>query len=200
MTENNYFKLLRNMTTPSWNSESILMSIGEDSYFTSEIEYYKQVCIEIVRQLNFKSDINVNGTDTAIDLIGNISLLYESKKVSLVCHRVDELLFSEQRDKVIAAARNGNVVVSAFISRHEREIRQILMDEGLPIIQITSYGFAPNYRLYGDNRIACENGKLLQMTPWSYDGLPDRRLTREMCLVMNHLVRTVCKMPDDWWK
>lgn len=71
----------------------------------------------------------------------------------------------------------------------------------MPYIEIMDNGFSPRYKPSGKAFYACAENRLLQLTPWTYHY--DRngtKVTREMCLIMNHLALTITHVADDWWK
>jgi len=61
-------------------------------------------------------------------------------------------------------------------------------------------GFAQRHKPFGKAFYACAEKKLVQITPWKYEYQKDATISREMCLVMNELSRTICQCDDDWWK
>ena len=61
-----------------------------------------------------------------LDFIGNKELLAAERKLPLICHRADAAFFEQQKESVLAEARKGAVIVSAFISSKERWILKIL--------------------------------------------------------------------------
>lgn len=136
----------------------------------------------------------------ALDYIGSRSLLLAPRKVSLICHRADVSLFERQAQAVREAARNGAVVVSAFISPRERDIKKQLLEEKRPLIEIMDNGFSLRYKPCGLNFNACGEERLLQLSPWNYLFQREAVVSRAMCLTMNELVRLVSGQPDDWWK
>ena len=117
-----------------------------------------------------------------------------------MCHRSDAPFFEHQREAVLCAARDGAVIVSAFISAREREIKKLLLMEQLPVVEVMDNGFAERYKPAGQSFYACAENRLVQITPWTYAFNRNNSITREMCLVMNQLVRTICCVDDGWWK
>ena len=135
-----------------------------------------------------------------IDYLGAPTLLNAARKVSLICHRADAGLFEQQRKAVMEAAREGAVVVSAFISPREREIMKELMVEQLPFIQVMDNGFSERYKPGGKAFYACAESRLVQVSCWAYEYQKETAVSREMCLVMNELVRVISKVEDGWWR
>lgn len=138
----------------------------------------------------------------AIDYIGNRELLASPRKISLICHRKDALLFDKQKDAVMNAARAGAIVVSAFINPKEREIMKQLMIEQLPFIEIIDNGFSDRYKPVGKAFYSTAENRHVQMSCWTYlyqNTSENQNISREMCLVMNELVRLISGVEDDWW-
>ena len=40
----------------------------------------------------------------------------------------------------------------------------------------------------------------MQISPWNYEYHRDMSINREVCLVMNELVRVIAGVGDGWWK
>ena len=160
-----------------------------------------------------------------IDLVGNMDLL-KRPLFPLVCHRADVNLFEQQKDAVLKVAREqGGVIVTACVSPKEREIVKMLQQELLPVIEVMDNGFNERYKPTGRNFYAVAEQRRLEVAPWEYEyrrremrpakdaqgnpildangqqemeEVPD--ISREMCMVMNELVRMIAKKEDDWWK
>lgn len=171
-----------------------------DKYLSRDKESCIKACTGVLHQLKYVTGTADRSSDIVLDYIGNSALLSAEKKVSLICHRIDELFFNQQMEAVLNAARSGSVVVSAFVSKKEVEIKNRLLSEALPMIEIMSNGFAPHYLPFRSCYDACAAGRYVQISPWDYNAKPERRLTREMCLVMNQLVRIISKTEDYWWR
>lgn len=136
-----------------------------------------------------------------LDYMGNKQLLWAERKLPLICHGADAARFEQQKEAVLTAAREGAVIVSAFISPKERDIKNQLMIELLPFIEITDNGFSEKYKGVGKAFYAIAENRLLQITPWTYLYHKDGpQVSREMCLVMNELARVISGVDDGWWK
>ena len=86
-------------------------------------------------------------------------------------------------------------------------------------------GFSERYKPSGKAFYAVAEALRLEVTPWEYEYLPREfhpakdgqgrpvlnaaghtekeempHISREMCLVMNEVVRLISRKPDDWWK
>lgn len=135
-----------------------------------------------------------------LSYVGCSALLSAERKLPLVCHRSDAPFFERQRDAVLRAAREGAVIVSAFVSPKEREIRRLLLMEQLPVIEVCDNGFGDRYKPVGKSFYACAENRLVLISPWNYEYCRDLAVNREACLVMNELARVIAGVGDGWWK
>ncbi|MCF0243477.1 MAG: hypothetical protein HUK06_01790 [Bacteroidaceae bacterium] len=120
-----------------------------------------------------------------------------------MCHRKDLQQFEEQKQAVLRAAREGTVVVSAFISPRERDIMKQLMVEQLPFMQLMDNGFSDRYHPWGKAFYSVAENRHVQLSCWTYQyqaSDDDKLISREMCLTMNELVRVISGVNDWWWK
>jgi len=183
------FHIHRNQHSANWSKEVALAAIARDSFYGGDAIACQNAQQKVTERL-------LDG----LDWLGDKQLLMSKRKLPLVCHRADIHLFEQQKEAVLAAARNGAVIVSAFISPKERDIRDLLFMEQLPVIEIMDNGFAQRYKPFGKAFYACAEKELVQFTPWKYKYQKDATISREMCLVINELSRTICQCQDDWWK
>ncbi len=70
----------------------------------------------------------------------------------------------------------------------------------LPVIEVIDNGFADRYKPSGKAFYACAENRLVQISPWTYEYNRNTKVTRNMCMVMNQLVRVITGVHDDWWK
>ncbi len=192
-----------------------------------QIEAWRQVAVKGIRNSRSKMSATLNFQDNrpVIDLVGNMELLNRSI-FPLVCHRADAHLFEQQKSAVLKAAREqGGVIVTACVSPKERDIVRLLQHELLPVIEVMSGGFSERYKPIGKAFYAVAEARRLEVSPWQYEyrhremrpvkdaqgnpvlapnGQPEMEeesdITREMCMVMNELVRMIAKKDDGWWK
>lgn len=183
------FYVHKNQSSNNWSKEIAMQAIKNDSYLGNDATACKYAQEKVAERL-------LNG----LDWMGNKDLLLSAKKLPLICHRADINLFEQQKEAILTAAQNGAVIVSAFISPKEREIRDVLFREQLPVIEIIDNGFSQCYKPFGKAFYACAENRLVQITPWKYLYQRDSKISREMCLVMNQLCRTICQCDDNWWK
>lgn len=200
------FCVIRNQRSKNWTLERALSAVAADPWLRRDAQKCQRLQANVSQRLKRQPE---NENVLAIDYVGNRALLAAERKVSLICHRADAHLFEQQREAVIQAAREGAVVVSAFVSPKEREIMKLLLMEQLPFIELMDNGFSERYKPGGKAFYSTAENRHIQMTCWTYVYQPEQRdengeriatISREMCLVMNDLVRTISGVKDDWWK
>jgi len=205
------FTIFRHQRSTNWNKQAVLTSLSHDRYFAHNKQALNEAFNQLLPRLNHNttSDTcsqNSNSQNSLfpdsllLDYLGNKALMASDKKLPLICHRADVARFEEQKNAVLSAARNGYIIVSAFISPKEREIRDQLMTELLPFIEIMDNGFADRYKPAGKAFYACAENRMVQISPWTYLYQKDAQVTRAQCLAMNHLARIISQREDDWWK
>lgn len=126
--------------------------------------------------------------------IGNRFLLQHPEKVQVQLSRslTDEQIQSKKAE-FLALARQGAVLVSPAISRGEQAVMRAALDEHLPLIFLTPWGFnefsKPGHQYYE----ACSDGRFLILAPWEHQNerIP---LTRTMCLTLNEMTKQICEL------
>lgn len=224
------FRIHRNMKSANWTPERIMRGLCADRFIAADRskqeEAWRQLTVRGIRNNRGRVSATLHFQDTrpALDLVGNLELL-KSPLFPLVCHRADAHLFEQQKEAVLKAARQGGVIVTACVSPKERTIVKLLQQELLPVIEVMDNGFSDRYKPTGKAFYAVAEARRLEVSPWEYDyrrrelqpakdgqgnpildatGNPEMEeipdITREMCMVMNELVRTIARKEDDWWK
>ena len=194
---------------------------------SKQVEAWQQITRKGIRNSRGRTSATLHFQDSrpALDLVGNMELL-QRPLYPLVCHRADAHLFEQQKAAVLKVAREqGGVIVTACVSPRERDIVKLLQQELLPIIEVVDNGFSDRYKPTGKAFYAVAEGRRLEVSPWEYEyryremrpildeqghavldanGQPEMEeipdISREMCMVMNELVRMIAKKPDEWWK
>lgn len=140
------FRIVRDCFSRNWTLERALSAVTTDIRIGDDQE--KRLVLQ--KNVSKRLKRQPNNTDMlAIDYIGSYNLLSSKHKVSLICHRKDAALFDQQASAVMQAARDGAVIVSAFISPKERDIMKLLMQEQLPFIELMDNGFSDRYKPIG---------------------------------------------------
>lgn len=186
------FRVFRNQHSQNWTREVVLRSISNDAFF-GRTPGARDIATQNVLKRTEKDGFTLS-------FIGNRQIMANPNKLPLICHRADAWRFEQQKATVIDAARKGWIIVSAFISPKERDIKEQLMVEQLPFIEIMDNGFSDRYKPKGKAFYACGENRLVQISCWNYLYQKEMKISREMCLVMNELARVICKRADDWWK
>ena len=193
------FHIMRNQHSNNWTLARALAAVAADPRIGND----PGVCQLLQGKVDRRLKRMPGSADMlSIDYVGNRALLAAEHKVSLICHRSDAALFGQQAEAVLKAAREGAVVVSAFISKNELKIKQQLMLEQLPFIELLDNGFGDRYKPMGKAFYSTAENRHVQLTCWTYEysnGTPTA-ISREMCLVMNELARLISGVKDDWWK
>ena len=105
-------------------------------------------------------------------------------------HGYDQPL-RDYKNACVLTARQGAVMVSPFISEHERAVLDFLMMEKRPIIYIADNGFGKYYKPSATLFDAVADGRMLILSPWPYD--PKKKgVTRAECTEMNKMAEEIC--------
>lgn len=130
-----------------------------------------------------RDNIEINGT--TYSFYGNLHLLDNPFKDQVVVHRADSFA-SRQHNKSqwLHTAANGGVLVSPFISRDEREVRDLACETDGRFIQIVNDPMDEHYKPMGRDFDLCQQGRLLIIAPMAQK---TETLTRQACLEMNAL-------------
>lgn len=199
------FRVRRNMKSASWIPERVIRGLCADRYIAADrskqVESWRQITTKGVQNNRggVSATLKFQDARLVLDLVGNMELL-NRPLFPLVCHRADVHLFEQQKSALLRVARErGGVIVTACVSPRERDIVRQLHQELLPVIEVMGNGFSDRYKPAGKAFYAVAEARRLEVSPWEYEyHISD--ITREMCMVMNELVRAISKKDDDWWK
>ena len=137
----------------------------------------------------------------ACDTYGDRSLLTTRRCLPVVCHRSDAKRFGEQKARCLEEAARGTTLVSARIARGEQEIIDEAVTHGFTVVLIHDDGFTDRYHPSADRLQLCAAGRLLLITPWSYQYRPKNTgITVPECKAMNCVAQALCHTKDNWWK
>ncbi len=95
------------------------------------------------------------------------------------------------KNSCVLAARKGTVMVSPFISTHEKQVMQVLLREQWPFICLTDNGFRDYYKPTDALFDACAAGRVLILSPWPYDA-GKRHISRADCVALNGMAEEIC--------
>lgn len=134
------------------------------------------------------------------DTIGNIKILQADKFAPVHVRSIwvddaeqhgDDTKLRDYKNGCIRAARQGTVMVSPFISPHEKAVLDYLLNERHTIIYIADNGFGEYYKPSSALFDAVADGRMLILSPWQHD--PDKKhVTRAECVMMNQMAEEIC--------
>lgn len=203
------FLVHRSCTARGWTLDTIRRGLRADRFYAHNPDRLELILRSLLPRIPMQqatapaSSLAVPSASSPkplLSYVGCSALLSAERKLPLVCHRSDAPFFERQRDAVLRAAREGAVIVSAFVSPKEREIRRLLLMEQLPVIEVCDNGFGDRYKPVGKSFYACAENRLVLISPWNYEYCRDLAINREVCLVMNELARVIAGVGDGWWK
>lgn len=139
--------------------------------------------------------------DRKYDGVGNAALLMEKAFDTVHVHHewVDEAVQGRPRqlrdymNGCVLKARKGAVMVSPFISPHEKQVMQVLLQEQHPFILLVDNGFHEYYKPGDVLFDACAAGRLLILSPWPYDE-GKRHISRAECVALNTMAEEICAL------
>ena len=145
-----------------------------------------------------QKDMEIGGRK--YDGVGNVALLmaehFEPVHVRSVMVKAAEQGNSESlrnyMNGCVLAARKGVVMVSPFISPQEKQVMHVLLQEQRPFVLLTDNGFRDYYKPADELFDACAAGRLLILSPWSYDEVK-RHISRSECVALNAMAEEICK-------
>ena len=109
---------------------------------------------------------------------GALFLLKRAEKEQVFYHRRDKATglpteqtkkYKRERERQLAEARSGVVLVSAGISKGESLVIKTAIDEGLPVIHLQKEPIERYWKPERRRFEACARGSLLILSPWGMD-------------------------------
>ena len=133
------------------------------------------------------------------DGVGNTTLLMAETFAPVHVRRVmveaaekgDVEQLRNYKNSCVLSARKGMAMVSPFISTHEKQVMQVLLREQLSFICLTDNGFRDYYKPTNTLFDACAAGRVLILSPWSYDS-EKRHISRAECVALNKMAEEIC--------
>ncbi len=134
------------------------------------------------------------------DGVGNIALLHAERYDAVHVRRMwvsaaergDSQPLRDYMNSRVLDARRGVVMVSPFISPHEKQVMQVLLAEQLPFILLADNGFRDYYKPTDALFDACARGRLLILSPWQYNQ-GKRHITRADCMALNAMAEEMAR-------
>ena len=133
------------------------------------------------------------------DSVGNTTLLMADRFATVHVRSVmvkaaeygDGEPLRNYKNSCVLAARKGVILISPFISTHEKQVMQVLLDEQHPFICLIDNGFRDYYKPSGALFDACAAGRVLILSPWQYDA-SKRHISRADCVALNGMAEDIC--------
>lgn len=129
---------------------------------------------------------------------GNMLLLRQPEKHQVFFHRKTDgipteqtAFWNEECQRLISAARSGDVLVTPGISESEKRIKNMALEQRLRLIHVQSDPIGQYWKPERSRFEACAAGTLLILAPWPED-LPSFTSNYERFHYLNHLAETVC--------
>lgn len=168
-------------------------------YQPNQITHWHQYLADNARRLLIKRknpnfftvmrDLSLHGYNC--QTIGNSFLLDIPNKVAVIVHRrYSATEIAQLKHEWLKCGECGGVLVSAAISPKEKEIIKEAFDLGYRIILLRENGFPPLYKPTGKNFDYCNQGLLLQISPWEHHA-SNQKISREQCLALNALAEAI---------
>ncbi|MBR5984744.1 MAG: transposase [Bacteroidales bacterium] len=174
---------------PFWEKgfhDRILLHAGQ---LQNMIEYVRdnprRVWLKKMRPEYFAVQHNVHWNDHCFSAVGNILLLDNLLCAVHVRSRFSEEDARNYMNDCIVTARKGTVLIGAFISQKEKQVLEVALKEGLPVIILLPHGLSEFYKPVGMFMEACAQGKMLFLTDASDEESTRKRISREECQRLN---------------
>ena len=140
---------------------------------------------------NFHVQQAVRVGECCFSAVGNLLLLDNALHVVHVRRRFSPEERRRYMNNCVLAARQGRVLISPFISEYEKQVRDVVLQEGYPVIQLTNEALSHYYKPSGDLFHACANGQLLLLSTNNTSAPFGKRITREECNTLNALAEAL---------
>ena len=132
------------------------------------------------------------------DGVGNTMLLMAEEFTTVHVRNVwvkaaeqgDDEQLRNYKNSCVLKARKGVVLVSPFISTHEKQVMEVLLREQRPFICLTDNGFRDYYKPTDTLFDACAAGRVLILSPWAYDA-GKRHISRAECVMLNEMAEDI---------
>lgn len=136
-----------------------------------------------------QKDVQVG--DYRFAAVGNIALIDSPLHAVHVRRRFTPEERRRYMNSCVVAARRGRVLISPFISDYEKQVRDVVLQEGFPVIQLTNEYLSQFYKPSGELFHACSQGQLLLLSPNDSPVPFSTRITREQCNQLNMIAEII---------
>lgn len=179
---------------PDFNDRIIYANDSLDDVFKYIRHNPYRLAVRQKRRSFFQKERNKFIEKCEVQAYGNLFHLRNPFKYALIVHKADDdKVFGAKMDECVYFAANGGVIVSAFISPREKEIRREIEAIGGKIILIDEKILGDREKPARHDFDLCSEGRLLILTPLRFANRPKREHpSRSECLQMNDLALKVC--------
>ena len=136
--------------------------------------------------------------DVRYSAFGNMLLLRQPEKHQVFFHRRTDGIPTEQTDfwtresqRLISAAKSGDVLVTPGISECEKRIKNIALEHKLRLIHVQAEPIGKYWKPEHNRFEACAAGSLLVLAPWPED-MPPFVSDYDRFHYLNRLTESVC--------
>ena len=136
-----------------------------------------------------QKDVQVG--DYRFAAVGNMALIDSHLHAVHVRRRFTPEERRRYMNSCVVAARRGRVLISPFISDYEKQVRDVVLQEGFPVIQLTNEYLSQFYKPSGELFHACSQGQLLLLSPNDSPVSFSTRITREQCNQLNIITEAI---------
>ena len=178
---------------PGYNDRLLLRAGQLDTWLNYLRDNPRRLLMKREHPDLFRVQRNVKIAGLSFSAIGNLFLAQRPVRLQVQCsRRMTEADIASYKQRMLAAARGGAVLVSPSISPGEKAVMRAAFDEGLPLIFLQENGFTDLAKPGGKRMEACSRGKLLILAPWEHHN-EHVTISRGQCLNLNEMARMICE-------
>ena len=178
---------------PGYNDRLLLRAGQLDTWLNYLHDNPRRLLMKREHPDLFRVQRNVKIAGLTFSAIGNLFLAQRPLRLQVQCsRRMTEADIENYKQRMLAAARGGAVLVSPSISKGEKAVMRAAFDAGLPLIFLQENGFTDLAKPGGQRMEACSRGQLLILAPWEHHN--ERiAISRSQCLNLNKMARMICE-------
>ncbi len=188
---------------PIFTEMPFIRPMGRNTQLPNTIRYIdmnpQRLATKRLRPGFFSVQRNIVIGGRSYDGVGNTTLLMAERFIPVhvrsvmvkVAEHGDVEPLRNYMNSCVLWARQGVVMVSPFISSHEKQVMQVLLREKMPFIYLADNGFRDYYKPSDALFDACAAGSVLILSPWPYDATK-RHISRADCVALNAMAEEIC--------
>ena len=176
---------------PGYNDRLLLRAGQLDTWLNYLRDNPRRLLLKREHPDLFRVQRNVQVAGLTFSAIGNLFLALRPLRMQVQCsRRMTEADIEAYKQRMLAAARGGAVLVSPSISPGEKTVMRAAFDEGLPLIFLQENGFTDLAKPGGRRMEACSRGQLLILAPWEHHN-EHTTISRRQCLDLNLMAKMI---------